>query len=71
MSLKPVLVMRGDRDAVVPQALGRRLYEAATAVKEGFWPRGVGHGDLFDRGGFETAVDFIARTVGQDRSHAR
>lgn len=63
---EPVLVMHGDRDTVVPQGLGRRLYEAATSVKEGFWPRGVGHDDLFDRGGFETAVDFIARTVGRD-----
>src|SRR5690606_22958243 len=42
---EPVLVMHGDRDTVVPQGLGRRLYEAATSVKEGFWPRGVGHDD--------------------------
>jgi hypothetical protein len=58
---KPVLVMHGDADTVIPQALGRQLYAAIRAPKEGFWPQGVGHDDLFDRGGFESAVDFIER----------
>src|SRR5690606_28994105 len=33
---EPVLVMHGDRDTVIPQTLGRRLYEAVSSVKEGF-----------------------------------
>lgn len=60
---EPLLVMHGDSDSVIPQALGRRLYDAANVPKEGFWPRGVGHNDLFDRGGFDAALDFIERSV--------
>lgn len=60
---EPLLVMHGDDDFVVPQALGRRLYDAADSPKQGFWPEDVGHNDLFDRGGFAVAVDFIERTV--------
>lgn len=60
---EPLLVMHGDRDAVIPQRFGRRLFDAANAPKEGFWPRGVGHGDIFDNGGLEAALGFIRRTM--------
>jgi len=60
---EPLLVMHGGSDTVVPQDLGRRLYDAARTPKEGFWPRGAGHDDIFDRGGFDVAVDFIERSV--------
>jgi fermentation-respiration switch protein FrsA (DUF1100 family) len=60
---EPLLVMHGDDDRVVPQDLGRQLYDEAGGPKQGFWPVGVGHNDLFDRGGFTVAVDFIERTV--------
>jgi fermentation-respiration switch protein FrsA (DUF1100 family) len=60
---EPLLVMHGDRDRVVPQNLGRWLFDAADAPKQGFWPAGVGHNDLFDRGGFAVAVGFIERSV--------
>jgi fermentation-respiration switch protein FrsA (DUF1100 family) len=61
---EPLLVMHGDRDGVIPQRLGRQLFDAANSPKEGFWPHGLGHGDLFDNGGFRTAVEFIERTLG-------
>lgn len=57
----PLLVMHGDADQVIPQAFGRRLFEAANHPKEGFWPQGIGHRDIFDTGGFLAARDFIER----------
>jgi uncharacterized protein len=61
---EPLLVMHGDADYVIPQALARRLFAAANEPKEGFWPSGVGHNDIFDSGGFVTARDFIERRAG-------
>jgi fermentation-respiration switch protein FrsA (DUF1100 family) len=60
---EPLLVMHGDRDFVIPQHLGRRLFAAAKEPKEGFWPAGVGHNDIFANGGFDAALDFIRRTM--------
>ena len=56
---EPLLVMHGAADRVIAQRFGRELFEAADAPKTGFWPAGVGHKDIFDRGGFEAARDFI------------
>jgi fermentation-respiration switch protein FrsA (DUF1100 family) len=61
---EPLLVMHGDRDRVIPQSQGLELYTAANEPKEGFWPNGVGHNDLFDRGGFAAAHDFVERRIG-------
>jgi fermentation-respiration switch protein FrsA (DUF1100 family) len=63
MITEPLLVMHGDADTVIPQRFGRRLFEAAISPKEGFWPHGLGHNDIFDNGGFDTALDFIRRTM--------
>jgi fermentation-respiration switch protein FrsA (DUF1100 family) len=60
---EPLLVMHGDRDVVIPQRFGRRLFEAANEPKQGFWPHGLGHNDIFDNGGFDTALAFIVRTM--------
>ena len=60
---EPLLVMHGDRDSVIPQHFGRQLFEAANQPKEGFWPHGLGHNDIFDNGGFDTALEFIGRTL--------
>ena len=40
-----------------------RRAAAADGPKTGFWPEGVGHKDIFDRGGFEAARDFIESSV--------
>ena len=60
---EPLLIMHGEADDVVPQALGRRLFEAANEPKEGFWPKMAGHNSIFDLGGFITATEFIERHV--------
>ena len=60
---EPLLVMHGAADRVVAQRFGRELFDAADAPKTGFWPEDVGHKDIFDRGGFEVARDFIESRV--------
>jgi fermentation-respiration switch protein FrsA (DUF1100 family) len=60
---EPLLIMHGDDDTVIPQRFGRQLFDAANEPKQGFWPHGLGHGDIFDNGGFDTALDFIRRTL--------
>ena len=47
----PVLVVHGDRDTVVPIALGRRLYEAAPEPKEWYEIKGADHNDTYLAGG--------------------
>lgn len=59
----PLLVMHGGADDVIPQSFGWRLFEAAHEPKEGFWPKGLGHDDIFDNGGFATAREFIERRL--------
>jgi fermentation-respiration switch protein FrsA (DUF1100 family) len=63
MITEPLLVMHGDSDTVIPQRFGRQLFDAANEPKQGFWPHGLGHGDIFDNGGFDTALEFIRRTM--------
>ncbi len=60
---EPLLVMHGEADEVIPQAFGRRLFEAANEPKEGYWPKMAGHNSIFDLGGFLTAAEFIERRV--------
>jgi fermentation-respiration switch protein FrsA (DUF1100 family) len=60
---EPLLVMHGDRDYTIPQRFGRRLFEAANEPKQAFWAHGLGHSDLFDNGGFDTALAFIRRVL--------
>ena len=60
---EPLLVMHGSDDRVVPQALGRQLFDEASGPKEGFWPNGVGHDDIFVHGGFDAARLFIEQTL--------
>jgi fermentation-respiration switch protein FrsA (DUF1100 family) len=60
---EPLLVMHGDADTVIPQRFGRELFDAANEPKQGFWPHGLGHNDIFDNGGFDTVLEFIRRTM--------
>ena len=49
----PLLVIHGDRDTIVPQALGRALFEAANEPKT-FWSvPGADHNDLRSASGPE------------------
>jgi fermentation-respiration switch protein FrsA (DUF1100 family) len=47
----PVLVIHGDRDAIVPLALGRRLFEAAPEPREWYEIKGADHNDTYLVGG--------------------
>jgi len=42
----PILVMHGTEDEIVPIAHGKRLFEAAPAVKRSLWIDGAGHNDF-------------------------
>ncbi|MGJ3260841.1 MAG: alpha/beta hydrolase [Rhodospirillales bacterium] len=55
----PLFVFHGDRDRVIGQAHGRRLFEAANEPKRALWIDGGGHNDLFDFGAGEAVIDFI------------
>ena len=48
---------------MIPQPFGRELFEAANQPKEDIWPHGLGHNDIFDNGGFDTALEFIQRRL--------
>jgi abhydrolase domain-containing protein 17 len=43
---RPLLVVHGTRDGVIPAWHGRRLYEAAPGPKWSFWVDEAGHNDL-------------------------
>jgi fermentation-respiration switch protein FrsA (DUF1100 family) len=58
----PLLVLHGDRDAVVPFALGRRLFEAAPEPKRFFAIPGADHNDAYIVGGdayWKTLATFL------------
>ena len=45
---RPVLVVHGDADRIIPYALGQELFEQLTAPKRFVTLRGADHNDLFD-----------------------
>ena len=47
----PLLFLHGDRDDIVPWALGRRLFDAAPGPKAFETLRGAGHNDTLEVGG--------------------
>jgi hypothetical protein len=55
----PVLILHGERDAVIPVEMGKRNYRAANEPKRIVtFPEG-NHTDLFDHGAWEAARDFV------------
>jgi pimeloyl-ACP methyl ester carboxylesterase len=55
----PVLVLHGERDAVIPVEMGLRVYRAANAPKRiELFPNGA-HDDLFDHGAWEKTHAFL------------
>src|SRR6476646_4261907 len=56
----PVLVLHGERDTVVPIALGERLYALINAPKRFVRFPGAGHNDLGASGAVATAKTFLA-----------
>lgn len=59
----PLLVVHGERDAVVPVRLGRRLFEAASGPKQGVFLPQPGHNDLYDWGAAEHVLAFLGTFV--------
>ncbi len=55
----PVLMLHGERDTVVPIALGERLYAMITAPKRFVRFADAGHNDLAMHGAIETAKQFL------------
>lgn len=47
----PLLLFQGDRDAIVPEKMARRLFEQANEPKTFHLIRGADHNDTFDVGG--------------------
>lgn len=43
---RPVLVIHGTRDRIIPFRHGLRLYQAAAGPKQRLWVEGAGHNDL-------------------------
>jgi fermentation-respiration switch protein FrsA (DUF1100 family) len=56
----PVLILHGDRDTVVPIALGERLYDLAKSPKRFLRIAGGGHGDLGRFGALDAVKTFLA-----------
>jgi fermentation-respiration switch protein FrsA (DUF1100 family) len=65
----PVLIVHGERDRLVPAALGRALYSAARAPKRALWVSDGGHNDLWAR--IRLAVIDFAAERGLERRDAR
>jgi len=57
--LAPLLIFHGDRDRVIPQKLGKKLFDAAAEPKQSLWISGAGHNDLFDFGAADHVIRFI------------
>lgn len=56
----PLLVVHGERDRVVPFALGRKLFAAAPEPKQALWVPDGHHNDLHAHGGvLATVIEFI------------
>ena len=59
----PVFVAHGDRDEIVPFALGETLFAAAREPKRFFRAPGAAHNDVFDAPGLVDAIVAFARQV--------
>lgn len=55
----PILVVHGERDEIIPNALGQRLFEIANEPKELRLIPGAGHNDLFAAGGRDAILEFL------------
>jgi uncharacterized protein len=61
----PILVLHGERDAIVPIRFGRALFAAAPEPKEAWFSAQGAHEDLGHYGGLEATFDFLARRLGR------
>jgi fermentation-respiration switch protein FrsA (DUF1100 family) len=59
----PLLVAHGDRDEVVPYALGEALFAAAAVPKRFVRVAGAGHNDIFDHPALIGAIAAFAHEL--------
>jgi hypothetical protein len=59
----PLLILHGERDAIVPVDLGRRLFEAANEPKALHVFSEAGHVDLYDHGAERAVIEFVEKMV--------
>jgi hypothetical protein len=65
----PLLVAHGDRDEIVPFALGERLFAAASLPKRFFRAAGAHHNDVFGAPGLvDVIVEFAREVTGEPRT---
>jgi uncharacterized protein len=57
----PLLVMHGERDGIVPVALGEKLFEAAPEPKRFLRLPDVHHVNVLERGGLKAVQDFLSQ----------
>ena len=70
---EPVLIVHGTADAVVPVDYGRRLFAAAHEPKQLALIAGAGHADLWERGLWTVALEFLRenRVIDQPEAEVR
>ena len=57
----PVLIIQGERDGVIPPALGRALFAKAQEPKELWTDPDGNHSDLLERGAIKVVLDFLEK----------
>ena len=62
----PVLVIHGDRDRVVPLAVGEKLYALLEMKKEFLLVEGAGHADLFGSEAYWERLKSFAKTLKEE-----
>lgn len=63
----PILIIHGEKDAIVPIDLGRQVFDAAQEPKQWYTVAGAGHNDVPYIGGdpyFQRIVDFVQKAAG-------
>lgn len=57
----PLLILHGEHDGVVPVSMGRQMLAAAPGKKEGAFLSQASHNDLWDHGGGDRLLSFLAK----------
>jgi len=61
----PLYLLHGEQDTTIPVHFGRRLFAAAAEPKQARFFAGAGHTDLYEHGGAEAVLGFIASLKSQ------
>ena len=57
----PLMILHGDKDEIISQKLGIKLFDAANEPKFSLWINGAGHNDLYDFDADQTIIEFIEK----------